>query len=698
MPKSSISSAYKSNSNRFSLATKVIAILVLFVFIACFLITTAASLVAFNHNYYRGTSPDAVINQEIYNHLQTVAQRDLRELARLHLSQTVDEFHSDHTTYSIQHIEGTYSADASNVLYRITDEHGNLLSTNFTELPKVLCTVQISGIYHSASIVGNEATTATELPVETEAEAAGDLPSYSLLAMKESDSNNQNSIRYTIDAYVKADLSAHDSAYYIKEAHLFIYNTKYASILLAMLFLILSFADLIFVCSIAGRHKGEESARSGFFDKLPLEVVIAAYVCLLAALYIFIIDVLYYTPFFYEYAFCAILIIGVYTALFIASLYIITTIAVRIKTKTFWKTTLIYKILSFFLRIAKHIGRAFKEAAGNKSDLIKCILLVLGSIITDVFVSGFIGNGNDLINIICILLWLLKTCCIGAILFKNSLNVLRLIKGSKRIVDGDLDYIISYAELSGDYKELAVNFNHIRDGLSNALEKQIRSERMKTELITNVSHDIKTPLTCIINYVDLLKGEQIESDKAKEYIAVLDKQSARLKKLTEDLIETSKAASGCTPVNAEINDISILLSQAVGEYRDRFEAADLEIITELPQAEANAYCDGRLCWRIFDNLLSNVSKYSLSGTRVYLEVSKSADFVTVTFKNISKNRLNITPEELTERFVRGDSSRNTEGSGLGLSIAESLARLQRGDLQITIDGDMFKVAVTLPTK
>ena len=275
---------------------------------------------------------------------------------------------------------------------------------------------------------------------------------------------------------------------------------------------------------------------------------------------------------------------------------------------------------------------------------------------------------------------------------------MKLIKGSKRIVDGDLDYIISYAELSGDYKELAVNFNHIRDGLSNALEKQIKSERMKTELITNVSHDIKTPLTCIINYVDLLKGEQIESDKANEYIVVLDKQSARLKKLTEDLIETSKAASGCTPVNAEINDISILLSQAIGEYRDRFEAADLEIISEFPQIEANAYCDGRLCWRIFDNLLSNASKYSLSGTRVYLEISKSADFVTVTFKNISKNRLNITPEELTERFVRGDSSRNTEGSGLGLSIAESLARLQRGDLKITIDGDMFKVAVTLPTK
>ena len=146
------------------------------------------------------------------------------------------------------------------------------------------------------------------------------------------------------------------------------------------------------------------------------------------------------------------------------------------------------------------------------------------------------------------------------------------------------------------------------------------------------------------------------------------------------------------------NDISILLSQAIGEYRDRFEAADLEIISEFPQIEANAYCDGRLCWRIFDNLLSNASKYSLSGTRVYLEISKSADFVTVTFKNISKNRLNITPEELTERFVRGDSSRNTEGSGLGLSIAESLARLQRGDLKITIDGDMFKVAVTLPTK
>ena len=248
----------------------------------------------------------------------------------------------------------------------------------------------------------------------------------------------------------------------------------------------------------------------------------------------------------------------------------------------------------------------------------------------------------------------------------------------------------------GDIKRHAENINRINDGIAAAVQEQMKSERFKTELITNVSHDIKTPLTSIINYVDLLEKEDIENNNAKEYIEVISRQSARLKKLIVDLIEASKASTGNTAVDFSEFEIGILLSQAMGEYSERFNNANLELVLNKPEEPITVVADSRLMWRVFDNVLNNISKYAQPHTRVYIDAVKKGKTAEIFFKNISKEQLNISGDELMERFVRGDSSRNTEGSGLGLSIAKSLAELQKGSFEIDIDGDLFKVTLTLP--
>jgi signal transduction histidine kinase len=228
------------------------------------------------------------------------------------------------------------------------------------------------------------------------------------------------------------------------------------------------------------------------------------------------------------------------------------------------------------------------------------------------------------------------------------------------------------------------------------VDEQMKSERFKAELITNVSHDLKTPLTSIINYVDLLKKEDIPNETARGYIEVLDRKSQRLKKLTEDLVEASKASTGALTVNRERLDVKQLVEQAAGEYQEKLSAAGLTLVTTLPQEPVTVTADGRHLWRVLDNLLGNCVKYALEGTRVYLDVTAQGEQAILTVKNISRQSLNLPAQQLLERFVRGDESRTTEGSGLGLSIARSLTELQGGTFELTIDGDLFKAVITLP--
>ncbi len=248
----------------------------------------------------------------------------------------------------------------------------------------------------------------------------------------------------------------------------------------------------------------------------------------------------------------------------------------------------------------------------------------------------------------------------------------------------------------GIFADMVQNINELNLHLKNSVYEQVKSERLKTELITNVSHDIKTPLTSIINYVDLLKKEACDNGKIKEYVAVLDRQSLRLKNLITDLMDASKITTGNVKVDLAQCELNVLVAQLVGEYQERLEQKNITSVVTMPQEPVYAMADGNHLARCIDNLMSNVSKYALEGTRFYIDISCEEENINIIFKNISRESLNIEPDELMERFVRGDASRNTEGNGLGLSIAESLLKLQDGKMQLDIDGDLFKVTVTVP--
>ncbi len=270
-----------------------------------------------------------------------------------------------------------------------------------------------------------------------------------------------------------------------------------------------------------------------------------------------------------------------------------------------------------------------------------------------------------------------------------------LLKGAEQMAKGNLHSKIPTRYLMGSYKKCAEDLNALADVATVAAKKQMKSERMKTELITNVSHDIKTPLTSIINYVDLLEKPHTQQEQS-QYLEVLGRQSQRLKKLIEDLMEMSKATTGNMAVDITRVDAAEAVNQALGEFSDKLAAAKLIPVFRQPEGAVAMEADGRMTWRVLSNLLSNIVKYALPGTRVYIDLMKLENKVLISLKNISREELNVSADELTERFVRGDMSRNTEGSGLGLNIAKSLMELQKGQLQLLVDGDLFKVTLVFP--
>ena len=276
-------------------------------------------------------------------------------------------------------------------------------------------------------------------------------------------------------------------------------------------------------------------------------------------------------------------------------------------------------------------------------------------------------------------------------------NLYTLHTGAKALSEGRT-VNVQNRFLFGEFKKHADYLNGIGAGINAAVEERLKSETTKTELITNISHDLKTPLTSIVNYIDLLKKEPMESEKAQEYVAAIDRASQRLKKLTSDIVDASKAAAGSMQMTPEDTDLTVLLGQVKGEYEERLAARGLTLVENIPETPLTVFADGRLLWRVFDNLLSNVAKYSMPNTRVYLTVTEADGQAHVEFKNVSESPLNIDPASLTDRFVRGDASRNSEGSGLGLNIAQSLARNMGGALDLAIDGDLFKATLIFPLK
>jgi signal transduction histidine kinase len=350
-----------------------------------------------------------------------------------------------------------------------------------------------------------------------------------------------------------------------------------------------------------------------------------------------------------------------------------------------------------FLSLVKHV----KNRTLFKHSLIYTIFYKLFTFIGDVFASGNVGVKTVLLVIGYPLLVAATffmfpiTLGIAAWFALKKVKAFKAIKdGVERIKDGDLHHSISVDGI-GEFASLAGNINSIADGLKTAVDSELKSERLKTELITNVSHDIRTPLTSIITYVDLLKKEN-DLSKIEEYVEVLDQKSKRLKVLTNDLFEAAKASSGSIPVHFEQIDIVSLLTQGLGEVNSKIEALDLDFKLNYPKNKVYITADGKLLWRSLENLLSNIFKYALRGSRVYIDIEDLGKEVCITFKNISAYELNISADELMERFTRGDESRSSQGSGLGLSIAKSLIEIQKGRFDIQVDGDLFKSRIYMP--
>lgn len=368
--------------------------------------------------------------------------------------------------------------------------------------------------------------------------------------------------------------------------------------------------------------------------------------------------------------------------------YVISIIA-RIRAGKFWHYTLLRLLLNPFRRIKRELHEIRLALLTNLSMTVKVTAVFLVVFLIEAFLLLCAGADGGIIMVY--LLW--KVVEYG-VLLKIVVQFRQIFDGGERIAKGDYSHPIHTEKMMYELRTHAENLNNVQTGVAAAVEEKMKSERFRTELITNVSHDIKTPLTSIINYVDLIKKEPIESETMQEYIEVLDRQSNRLKKLIEDLMEASKASTGNLPVNPEVCDATVVLTQIVGEFSERAEKNQLEMVVECPQPPVEIYVDGRHLWRIIDNLMGNICKYAQPGTRVYVTLEKFHGMVIMTFRNISKDRLKMTSEELFGRFVRGDSSRNTEGHGLGLSIAKSLTELMHGNLAVQMDGDLFKVILS----
>lgn len=562
---------------------------------------------------------------------------------------------------SIYTYKDTYSADEkyineefSNLIYEITDVSGNVLEASVKEKPDdeqwdfTIC------FYNQGKYL-----------------------SYDILKFGQI----HESTEYVMHACIDRDFEAEDIYRLIHKAVNFGYGMKEAIYVVAFVALVLTIVCFVELMCVSGRIFGSEGIHEGPCVKIPTDIFFAIVLTIGICIGALLSDMV---P---GAVVDAIVIIGVaavvYLLLFIGTCM---NIAVRIKLGNIFTYTVIW----FVLRKLWEVSRKLFKSAGfwlvRVPGIWKTIIVFVAGSIFELIVAS-----RD-----AYILWILGKVVFGAAIIYIALMLRELQKSGKEMAEGNLDYTTDVSKLHGEFKDYGKQLNSIAEGMGNAVEQRIKSERMKTELITNVSHDIKTPLTSIINYATLISNEDTDNENIHEYSKILVKQSDRLKRLIEDLVEASKASTGNLDVQLAPCDPSVFLSQAGGEYEEKLTKANLTLIVNEPAENISIMADGRRMWRIFDNLMNNICKYAQNGTRVYLSLEEIGQNAVITFKNISKDSLNVSPEELMERFVRGDSSRNTEGNGLGLAIAKSMAELQGGTLNLVIDGDLFKAILTFP--
>ena len=493
---------------------------------------------------------------------------------------------------------------------------------------------------------------------------------------------------YIYTVYLADEMRENDIFSIVRQLIITGHKLRYAMIAFVILSLIAFIVLLCYLYCSAGHRDAYSYIKLNAMDKIPFDI----YTAVVAT--VSILGIMATLDIFYEGAEGIIVLFFGGTALYFLLLGFTMTFATRVKTGTLFTNTVIYKFLKWFFKGVKRVAQVTVFHL-KRIPLIWRVVLETSVILFFEFI--FIAfNCHEADNLIIGLIVI--NAILVAVVLHIAISLVRIKKGGERLAEGDFEHKIDTKYMYMDFKSFAETLNNINDGMQIALNEKIKSERFKTELITNVSHDIKTPLTSIVNYVDLLKKEQIENQTAVEYISVIDRHSERLKKLVVDLVEASKATTGNISVNFERCDVGVLLQQALGEFDERFKKAQVIPLLKIERENVIIEADARHLWRVFENLLSNICKYSQSGTRAYVELLVRENKVLVVFKNISNYQIDISKEELMERFVRGDKSRNTEGSGLGLSIAKSLVELQNGEIRIETDGDLFKATVEFEFK
>jgi len=523
-----------------------------------------------------------------------------------------------------------------------------------------------------------------------------------------------------------------------------VYNARFRLIQAAAAMVLLFLLSFVFLMCAAGHRNGREGITPGVLTGIHLDVLTVIFGGGAVSFVYIWHELIYYR---HDFELICLLAAGGTVLVVWCTVYLME-LSLRLKQGKCLSHTLIYVVLRWCGRLLKILARGLKALLNQLPLVLTTLIVYFGVCIVEVFILtryGRIYSGGYT-------LWFLGKILLLALVLYIVLMFRKLLEGSRALAEGKGDYRVDTRAMFGGFKEHGENLNSLGQGILRAVEARMKSEHLKTELITNVSHDIKTPLTSIINYADLICGEvagtseysddngredslaeaaqassaepgenSVSEDNAvkpegsgmeeagerafsgkdaaardariAEYAQVLLRQSRRMKKLLEDLVEASKATTGNLEVNLEPCEVGVLLSQAVGEFQQKMEEKNLELIARQSQEPVKIMADGRHLWRVFDNLLNNICKYAQEGSRVYLSMEVKEGQVQIIFRNMSKYPLDISPEELEERFVRGDRSRHMEGNGLGLSIAKSLVELQHGRMEIVIDGDLFKVVL-----
>lgn len=439
---------------------------------------------------------------------------------------------------------------------------------------------------------------------------------------------------------------------------------------------------LVYLTLSAGHREGNDEICLNIVDKIKTELVIAGFVLLVSELVMLLAQMGNR-----EWDVAGLLVASGTICFMIDVLFLIFYLSMvrRLKAEVMWENSLV-------CWLGKGLEKTFRERTVTVQILIAFAAHML---VCFVLAEGAFHYGSS----ICLILLLIFSAAEAYLLLRTGVERYRILQGVEQITGGDLEAKMDLEEFHGENRELADAINNIGAGLLHAVDDSTKNERMKADLITNVSHDIKTPLTSIINYVNLIKMEPIENERAKNYIQILDEKSQRLKQLTEDLVEASKVSSGNVKLDIQTIDLVELVCQTGGEFNEKFESKELTIVTKLPHDAVLIRADGRHLYRAIENLYNNVAKYALENTRVYVEVQMTDGNAVFSIKNVSERSLaleNSSVDDLTERFIRGDTSRTTEGSGLGLSIAKSLTVLMGGEFQVSVDGDLFKANIIFP--